>query len=191
MISGQFAISGKIDIIARLRAEGYSQRYIDNHLDKYHYWLHAITEKRVFNKTLGNEAFVSLNGRYMESFLGNPYCGEVRKNLLAWGYIECDNSYRNNTYSKGYRIAPQYVGKVTLRKVQKVTMAAKLAKLSAEYQKKEGSAQQLRNLKKVRIRYEEALAYIDKKYYDTLYFLGGHEEALSSVTRMDKKNGLD
>jgi hypothetical protein len=189
VIQGQFAVSGKIDILTWLQAFGFSERYQNDHLDKYHYFLHLITEKKVFNKAIGPEGFVSLNMKHLESFLGNPYAAQVRNNLLMWGIIQCDGSYSKGKYSLGYRIAPEYQGKAVLRNIHKTeTMVAKLKKLQATYQDKTGKDSQLKNLKLVGIRHAQALTYIDAKLEATLTFIDAQDGILSSF---DKDSGMD
>jgi hypothetical protein len=186
MIQNQFAVPGKIDIQLLLSSNGYSNTYINNHIDKYHYFLHAITEKRVFNKSIQADDFVCLHTDILRSVLGMPYADEVRANLTTWGVVESDNHYVVGSKSVGYRIAPKYSGKAVWRAVHKsAKWEKKLAKLTVSYQQKTGNgAKTLLDLKRINIDQQEAIQHIVQRHYEITDFIDSHEATLSTITKV-------
>jgi hypothetical protein len=182
VIQRQFAVSGQIDIPLLLTSNGYPTSYIHNHVDKYHYFLHCITEKRVFNKSIKAEDFVPLNAQLLRTVLGKRYADEVRANLLAWGVIETDNQYIAGKKSKGFRITAAYSGKAVLRSIFKAEIwDRKLAVIAQSYQEKVAHSSTWNDLIQVGIQHREAQAYIAGKLLASSEFIEAQAYSLRQV----------
>ncbi|UOR07464.1 hypothetical protein MUN82_10280 [Hymenobacter aerilatus] len=199
MIQHQFSIPSKIDINKLLRdnitfpnlaadkAENKLQRYINDHQDKYAYFISKIVETRVFNRSIKNDDYVCLNWEKLRDFLGKRYADEVRANLLQWNIIQCDNHFIRGTKSFGYRIHPSYVSKSILRDIFKVeVMGKKLDAQHKEYVKKYTRNTTYSNLKKLCIDVDKAITYVDTKLDTTISFLYDNIDVLSTTTVEDK-----
>lgn len=172
MIQGQFAVQSKIDIVQLLNSIGATDRYINDHQDKYHYVIHKINIASVFNR-MDDSGFTQINMSTLREFLGSRYADTIMKELLSWGIIECDGIYKQGVKSYGYRIAPDYISKTILREVFKVeTMGRKLKLQQREYHQVHRKDIRWKNLTQIGIHYREALSYIETQ----------REQALQAAT---------
>lgn len=167
-ICNQLLVPSKIDIPLILTSLGYSDSYINHHQDKYNYVLHKILENRIINKIKEDEDndFTPLHLDTLRSMLGQPYCDNILKELLALNIIETDNQYIIGEKSKGYRISSEYASKAVLRFIFKETFERKLKLAQVAYKARISRANRLtwKNLNQLGIRQEEALAYLAAKY---------------------------
>ncbi|UOG76765.1 hypothetical protein MTX78_09220 [Hymenobacter tibetensis] len=162
MIQEQFAVQSKIDIVQLLDSIGETDRYINDHIDKYHYILHCINEAGVFDRQT-DDGYANLSSVTLREFLGKRYADRIVKELLAWGVIECDGKAAEGYKCYGYRIHPSHISKTVLVKVRNEKMVRKLRIQRATYQQQHQHDPRWKNLTQLTIRYQDALAHIDTK----------------------------
>jgi len=163
MIQGQFAVPSKINIVQLLNSIGESDRYINDHRDKYHYVIHCINEGAVLNRNT-TDGYVNLSMLALREFLGSRYADRVVKELLTWGIIECDGKAKEGVKCFGYRIHSDYISKTILIDVFKdEVMGRKLRLRKAQYQQKHKKDSRWKDLNKFGIRYREALEFIEAR----------------------------
>ncbi|WBA43181.1 hypothetical protein [Hymenobacter canadensis] len=197
MIQQQFAVPGKIDIPLILDSidftreyggqfahiEKNKQRYINDHQDKYHYFLHKIIEAGVFNKTLGPLGFASLSMKTLCQMLGSRYAKEVKDVLLAAGIIQSDNQYIVGQKSIGYRIHPDWMSRSVLREVfNPHIMGKKLEQQRVQYQSQQQADSTWKNLNLIGINKQEALRHIEEKLNSSLSALLSYDYTLAHIT---------
>ncbi|MBD2720815.1 hypothetical protein [Hymenobacter armeniacus] len=176
----QFLVPSKIDIALILTSVGHPNRYIHDHIDKYHYILHKILQGRVLNREIGTDGYTQLHLRTLEEFLGGRYANPILKEMVKLGLIQCDYYYIEGVKSFGYRIAPEYVSKAVAIDIFKMeTMVRKLNLQSAAYKRKRTKDPTWKNLTQLSIRYREAVAFIDSKLDASLARLATHSKQLA------------
>ena len=185
MIQGQFAVQSKIYIVLLLKSAGKTDRYINDHRDKYHYVIHFINEAGVFNRRT-KDGYVNISSAKLRDFLGRRYADCIMRELLVWGIIECDGLQREGIKTYGYRITSAYQSKTILVNVFKEeVMGRKLKLKQLEYQQTRKMDIRWRNLTQFGIREQKALAYIDAKRTTALYVLGPDQvDSIADVERL-------
>lgn len=160
-----------IDIKSILNSVGFSDYYIENHLDKYHYIIHKINEQQAFR--LEESSYSILNYENLQRVLGGNYVKQVLDHLFEWGIIETDNHYIKGSKSKGYRITNKYQSKTVGLFIMKDQFEAKLERLRArhitDYTK---PAQYIYScIKQIKIHRELSVEYINRKYNNSMILL--------------------
>jgi len=185
MIQGQFAVQSKIDIVLLLNSIGETDRYINDHLDKYHHVIHFINEAGVYNRRT-DDGYVNISSAKLRDFLGRRYADRIMKELLAWGVIECDGIQKEGVKCYGYRIAPTYQSKTILINVFKEEVMGRKLKLQhLEYRQTLRKDIRWKNLTQFGIHDQEALAYIDAKRTTALDALGPDQvDSIADVERL-------
>ncbi|RNI27365.1 hypothetical protein EFA69_14595 [Rufibacter immobilis] len=148
-----------------------SERYRDDHQDKYAYVLSKIIEQKIFTTQKVN-GLVPLHAGTLKKVINNIY-KQVLDDLLAWGVIVTDNHYitsaddSENAVSKGYGIASPFQSKAIEIMILKEDFAKKIHRKQVEKGNKP-AYYILSQLKNILIRDIDAMTYIDAKYASTI-----------------------
>ncbi|RNI30941.1 hypothetical protein EFA69_06520 [Rufibacter immobilis] len=163
-----------VDIKNLMGENGYSQRQINDHLDKYHYFLHLIYTGTLYRYDIEeSNGFTRINDEILNNFLGR-YRKLIKDNLIKWGIIYSDNHYITGRKSKGYKIAPPYAVSYRTEVCINDTFEKNLRNKNSYFNTLKGSEQYLYDmLQQVGIKAEEAHSYIENKLANSLHTLRG------------------
>lgn len=75
--------------------------------DKLYYILSLISNRRVFDKRINQDSFVTLSSKILNLLIGGHYL-KYLKWFQSEGILECDNHYIPGEKSKGYRFTEEY-----------------------------------------------------------------------------------
>lgn len=105
----EFFIPWKLKLRDILRAEGKSERYILNNMDKYYWFINHIYLNSILNKKYSKGDFIPMHNDYMrDEVLGCRYLKDILRILPKHNIIESDRTWKRGKKSIGYRLTSEY-----------------------------------------------------------------------------------
>jgi hypothetical protein len=148
-------------------------RYIGVHKDKYLYTIHIIIEFKLFNIVDIEKwaLFSPINIEVYQSLVGKDYYRDILNDLIALNIIICDNQYIVGEKSRGYALTKDYAEESFLKIGCTNDILCK--KLQQHYMffadgKTKSSKLVAKDLKKIRIRFKDAVSYLNRIYTNSL-----------------------
>ncbi|MBA9078194.1 hypothetical protein [Rufibacter quisquiliarum] len=157
-------IPSKVNLKELILAEN-TERYLNDHQDKYAYVLSKIIEMSIFSREKRN-GLIPLHAATLQSILGCKY-KKVLEDLLRWNVIITDNHFKTDEESKGYAISRKYQSKAKEVLILNERFATKLKKKQSTEWSKEAHYV-LSQLRYIHIDHDTALNYIDHKLTETI-----------------------
>ncbi|MCP2045050.1 hypothetical protein [Pontibacter sp. HSC-36F09] len=179
-------VPASVDMKQIMRDNGFSQRQINDHLDKYHYFLSTIYKGYLNQYDRNPKGYTRIKDNHLKPFL-QGYRDTVKRNLLKWGIIETNNHYIIGKRSKGWRITPKYAGSYRTEICINDTFENNLRNKKAYVNTFKGPVQYLHDMiQRIGIRAEEAHDFVTEKHRKSLqlfhsinanHFIAYNEEA--------------
>lgn len=145
--------------------EAFSEKIKTNKKNYFFHYCYIYSLILTKSLTRGDESYININNEIITLIISDTHYKSIINNLVEWGVIEVNNSYRVGYYSKSYSINKEYRGNIARLPVLDQLILKKLLNHKKQNEKKmkqlPSAYQSLRlNNSKIKMNFNEAIKHL-------------------------------
>lgn len=107
-----------------------------NFIDHYLYFISTLHYLKYVNKKFKDSEYQNINYKIMSKIISEKKYSEIVGNLIQWGIIATDNTFRKNEKSIGYKVLPPFNNNIRKIKIKDKLINRKINKHRKEQEEK-------------------------------------------------------